>query len=601
MNSIKRLLPYLAPHKTRFLQASVIMVCVALVNGLSVWLLKPAVDFVFINADIKKLKLLVAAIPLVFLLKMVLQYTQSYLMSWLGQRITQRIREDLFRHMHELSMDFFWKRKSGEILSRLTNDLGNLASGLHFVPLYLVRDSLTVVVLVCVMFYIYWQFALIAIIAIPLAAMVLAVLGRKLRSASRQSQEIMGEIYHRFQESLQGMLVVKAFNYEAGAIRKFNRENDLFFEQMMRYFRATALSGPLMEFLGSLLLACIIYQAGWAIFRKRMTTGDFFTFLGSFFAAYQPIKNLSQLNSTLQMALAGADRIFNILEETPTVRESPRPVLFKSLRQGITLENVSFKYPERDAWALRNVDLHIKPGEILGVAGPSGSGKTTLVHLLLRLFDPTEGRILLDGTDLREFSLSSVRAHVGLVTQDTVLFNDTVYGNIALSKPGAPTEQVRSALEVADASAFVDAMPEGGETQLGDRGLRLSGGQRQRLAIARAVIKEPAILVLDEATSNLDSASEKGVQQALERIYKGRTVVLIAHRLSTLQNADRIAVFHRGELVESGRHAALVAKGGVYATLFKFQQLGAEALEPAASPAPAAPDEPAADGAVVQQ
>ncbi|MBI4679070.1 MAG: ABC transporter ATP-binding protein [Elusimicrobia bacterium] len=599
MDSIKRLLPYLAPHKTRFLQACCAMLGVALTNGLSVWLLKPAVDFVFIKADVQMLKLLVAAIPLVFLLKMVLQYMQSYLMSWLGQRITQRIREDLFRHMHELSMDFFWKRKSGEILSRLTNDLGNLASGLHFVPLYMVRDSLTVVVLIFVMFYIYWQFALIAIIAIPLAGAVLTVLGRKLRSASRQSQEIMGEIYHRFQESLQGMLVVKAFNYESGAIHKFGRENDLFFDQMMRYFRATALSGPLMEFLGSLLLACIVYQAGWAIFRHRMTTGDFFTFLGSFFAAYQPIKNLSQLNSTLQMALSAADRIFSILEEKPTVRESPRPVLFKTLRFGITLENVSFRYPERDQWALRNVDLHVKPGEILGVAGPSGSGKTTLVHLLLRLFDPTEGRILLDGADLRDFSVSSLRDHVGLVTQDTVLFNDTVYGNIALSKPGAPVEVVRRALEVADAAAFVDQMPQGGETQLGDRGLRLSGGQRQRLAIARAVIKEPSILVLDEATSNLDSASEKVVQQAMERLYKGRTVVLIAHRLSTLQNADRIAVLHRGELVESGRHSALVAKGGVYATLYKFQQLGAEqpaaaAEGPGSSPEAALRSEPAA-------
>ncbi|MBI5209084.1 MAG: ABC transporter ATP-binding protein [Elusimicrobia bacterium] len=595
MNSLARLAPYVLPHRTRFLQACCAMLGVALLNGLSVWLLKPAVDYVFISKETATLKLLVAAIPLAFFLKMVIQYTQSYLMSWLGQRITQRIREDLFRHMHELSMDFFWKRKSGEILSRLTNDLNNLASGLQFVPLYLIRDSLTVVVLLFVMFYIYWQFALIAIIAIPLAGGVLTVLGKKLRSASRQSQEIMGEIYHRFQESLQGMLVVKAFNYESGAIQKFNRENDLFFEQMMRYFRATALSGPLMEFLGSLLLACIVYQAGWAIFRNRMTPGDFFTFLGSFFAAYQPIKNLSQLNATLQMALSASDRIFSILEEKPTVRENPKPVLFRSLRQGITLENVSFRYPERDTWALRNVDLHIRPGEIVGVAGPSGSGKTTLVHLLLRLFDPTEGRILLDGTDLREFGLSSVREHVGMVTQDTVLFNDTVYGNVGLSKPGASTREIRQALEVADALSFVEQMPLAGETQLGERGTRLSGGQRQRLAIARAVIKEPPILILDEATSNLDSASEKGVQQALERLYKGRTVILIAHRLSTLQNADRIAVFHRGELVETGRHSALVQKGGVYATLFKFQQLGAG--DGASAPgAPAAEGETAADG-----
>lgn len=573
MDNIRRLKPYLLPHRGRFIQACFVMLGVALLNGASVWVLKPAVDYVFVSKDPQMLYGIVALIPTIFFLKMILTYVQSYLMSYLGQRITQQLREDLFRHMHELSMDFFWKSKSGEILSRLTNDLKNLQDGLHFVPLYLVRDTLTVIVLLAVMFFINWRFAVIALIAIPMAGGVLAVLGKKLRSASKKSQEIMGEIYHRFQESLQGMLVVKAFNYEEGAIQKFQEENASLFDQMMRYFRATALSGPLMEFLGSLILSAIVFQAGKSIIQGQMTTGAFFTFLGSFFAAYAPIKNLSQLNSTLQMALSGADRIFSILDEKPTVFEKPNPIIFKSLGQGIELENVSFRYPERDAWALKNVSLKIAPGETIGVAGPSGSGKTTLVHLLLRLFDPTEGRILVDGKDLRDYSISSLRNHLGLVTQDTVLFNDTIYGNIALSKKGASRADIAQALEVADAASFVQSMPLGGDTPLGDRGSRLSGGQRQRIAIARAVLKNPSILIFDEATSNLDATSERSVQKALESLSKGRTVLMIAHRLSTLQAADRIVVFNQGEVLESGRHAELLAKGGVYSTLYKFQQL----------------------------
>lgn len=584
MNNVRRLWPYLAPHSTRFLQACLVMLGVATLNSLSVWLLQPIVDHVLVSKQTELLYGLVLLIPTVFFLKMVLTYIQSYLMSWLGQRITQQLREDLFRHLHELSMDYFWKRKSGEILSRLTNDLRNLQDGLHFAPLYIVRDTLTVVGLLIVMFYLNWKFAMTALIAIPLAGAVLAVLGKKLRAASSKSQEIMGEIYHRFQESLQGMLVVKAYSYEQGAIRKFSEENASLFDQMMRYFRATALSGPLMEFLGSLILAAIVFQAGRAIIRSEMSTGAFFTFLGAFFAAYAPIKNLSQLNSTLQMALSGADRIFQVLDEKPSVPENPKPKAFSGLKVGIEFQNVSFRYPERDTWALRGINLKIAAGEVLGVAGPSGSGKTTLVHLLLRLFDPNEGRILIDGVDLRDYSTQALRRQLGLVTQDTVLFNDSVGGNIALSKPGATDEDIKRALQVADALDFVSELSEGTNTALGDRGLRLSGGQRQRIAIARAVLREPSLLILDEATSNLDTASEKSVQAALERLYKGRTVILIAHRLSTLQSADRIAVFHRGELVESGRHAQLLTQGGVYATLFKFQQLEPPEL-PASAPA----------------
>lgn len=578
MTAFERLKPYLRPHLGRCLQACLVMIAVAALNGATVWVVKPAVDYVFVNKNEAMLWGVVVLIPVVFFLKMVFTYTQSYLMAWLGQKVTQELREDLFRHLHDLSMDFYWKSRSGDVLSRLTSDLTRVGDALQFVPLYIVRDTMTVTVLLCVMFYIHWQFALTALIAIPIAGAVLGILGRKLRQAGRRSQEITGEIYHRFQESLQGMLVVKAFNYEEGAIAKFRQENDSLFSQMMRYFRATALSGPLMEFMGSLIMAAVVYQGGREIIGGRMTPGSFFTFLGSFFAAYGPIKNLAQLNASLQLGLASAERIFQVMDEKPSVADKPGSPAFVRLEKALVLDDVSFKYPSRDLWTLRRVSLTIKPGEVVAVAGPSGSGKTTLVHLLLRLFDPQEGALRIDGKDLRDYKLDSLRAHIGLVTQDTILFNETVAGNVSIGKPGASLDEVKKALEVADALDFVMKMPKGIDTPLGERGLQLSGGQRQRIAIARAVLKNPALLILDEATSNLDAGSERSVQDALERLFPGRTVLIIAHRLATLKKADRIVVLHHGEVKESGTHSELLSLGGVYSTLYKFQQ-----LEPAAA------------------
>ena len=573
--ALKRLARYVAPHRTRLIQACGVMVVVAALNGAMVKVLGPVTNSLFVGSTPEELRRVALAIPVIFFFKLVFQYTQSYLMSWLGQRVTQEIREDLFKHLHELSMDFFWKSKGGEVLARLTNDMNALQSALQFVPLYAIRDSLTVVVVLIVMVWTNPKFAAIALIAIPMAGGVLGVLGRKLRASGRRGQEIMGELYHRFQESLQGMLVVKSFNYEQGAIAKFRLENDEFFHQMMRYFRATALSGPLMEFLGSLIMAAIVWLGGRQIGAGTMTPAQFAVFLGCFFMAYGPIKNLAQMNSTLQLGLAAAERIFSILDETPSVVEPKSPKPMPSLTQGIVFEHVSFRYPSRETWALKDVSLTVKPGEIVALAGPSGSGKTTFVHLLLRLFDPTEGRITIDGVDLRELSTHDLRARVGLVSQETILFNDSVLGNVAVGREGATREQVQHALSVADAADFVASLQAGVDTPLGDRGARLSGGQRQRLAIARAVLKDPKLLILDEATSNLDTGSERAVQNALERLYPGRTVLMIAHRLSTVQKADRIVVLRHGRIEESGSHSELLAKNGVYATLHRYQQLEA--------------------------
>lgn len=572
---MKRLIPYLRPYRIRFFCALGAMAILAVFQGIFVYLLKPMVDEIFVAKRFEMLWVALWVVPAVFAVKTAAAYTQNYLMSYLGQRAVQDIRDELFSHLHRLGLEFFWKHRSGDILSRVTNDLTALQSCLQFAPLYLVRDSLTVIVMVFVLFYLHWKFALLSLLGVPLVGVIFVRFGRKMRSASKESQALMGSLYHRFYESLQGMLVVKAFGYEEGSLKKFRQENQSFFNETMRYLRATALAGPLTEMLGGLLLTLLLLYGGYEAIHGRLTAGSFFAFLGSFMAAYMPMKNLAGLNATLQMGASSAGRIFQILDENPTIQESLHPVFFEGLKDRIELKGVSFRYPAREVPALNRLDLTIPKGQVLAVVGPSGAGKTTLVHLLLRLYDPAEGGIFLDGTDLKDFDLKSLRGRIGLVTQDTVLFNDTVWGNVTLGRQAEPAE-VEAACRAADADSFIRDLPQQYETPLGDRGARLSGGQRQRLAIARALLKNPSLLILDEATSNLDTASEKSVQQALEKSMQGRTVLIIAHRLSTVQSADRILVLSSGHLTESGTHRELLAQKGLYCRLYEMQRLEPE-------------------------
>ena len=576
MKNLRRLAAYAAPWKKRFFIAAVFMAVVAALNGATVWLLKPTVDRVFLNKDVKTLHLLLVLIPGVFLLKLVSTYTQNYFMRYVAQRSIQAIREELFRHLHRLSINYSWKSKSGDIISRITNDLARLESGLQDIPLYLIRDGLTVVALVGVMIWINWRFALGALVAGPMVVTVLVVLGRKLRASSRRAQSLTGEIAHRFQESLHGMLVVKAFNYEEFAIQRFLKDNDSLFQQMMRYQRANALGGPLMEFLGSLVITGLVYVGGARIISGAMTPGAFSTFLASFFAAYQPIKNIANMNANYQMSLAAAERVFAVLDEKPAIVEKPGALRLDHRAVGVSFENVFYRYPGKERWALEGLSLEIASGETVAIAGSSGSGKTTLVQLLLRLFDPQDGHVLVDGRDIRDYSLYSLRQAIGLVNQETILFNGTVMENILVGNPHASRADVERALDLADAKIFVSELPYGLDTQLGERGQGLSGGQRQRLALARALVKNPPILVLDEATAHLDSESERSVQAALERVLPGRSSIVVAHRLSTLQSASRIVALRHGRVAETGSHAELLSRGGVYATLYKIQQLEPE-------------------------
>jgi len=568
---VRALLQYLKPHKVRLAQAAVSMIVLAVIKNAVIYISGPVIKGVFMDKNMDLLRMIVIGLPFLFVLRMMVEYTNAYLMSWIGQRVVQKVREDLFAHIHRLSLEFYWRKRSSDVMSRVINDLNNVQSTVQFIPLYGIRDVLTVVACVGLLFYLNWGLALIAVIVLPLIGALLGVLGKKMRKASAESNVIVGEISHKFQESLQGITVVKAFNYEEQAIARFKVSNDAYFAKMMRYLRATAMSGPVMEFISGLVLLAIIYLSGKAIFAGTMTVENFFSFLAAYVTAYVPLKNIGNLNSKLQQGMASWERIYQILEETPAVVIKQETRNIDQLDGKIEFRDVSYKYPSRDTQVLQKLSFKINPGEVAAFVGPSGSGKTTIIHLLLRFFDPVTGKVEIDGHDMLDLDTTDLRAHMGLVTQDTILFDDTVLGNIKIGMPGATMAEVIEAAKAADAHAFIEAMPQGYDTVLGERGVKLSGGQRQRLAIARAIIKKPKILLLDEATSNLDTASEQAVQGAIERILGGRTVVMVAHRLSTVKNADKIFVLKRGELAEAGTHEELLALGGVYKGLYDAQ------------------------------
>ena len=580
MSASRRFGRYLRPYLGRFAWACLAMTVVSAFNGLSILLLKPIVDQVFIGRDVGMLWLAVVGVPLLVILKSVASYAQNYLMSWIGQKVTQQIREDLFRHLHDLPLEYYSGRKGADVLSRVNGDLTLVQAALTTLPVYAIRDSLTVLFLLAALFKLDWRFAGLALLGSPLSLGALYVLSRKTREASRQAQIAVDRLHHRFQESVQGMLVIKAYNYEPGATEKFQEENAAFFEPMMRYLRATALMTPMLEVGASVIVAAIIFYGGREVMAGRMTPGAFFAFLGGMTAAYAPVKNLARTNADAQRAWTGVERLFLVLDEKAASSKRRKPD-FPGLKSGIRLEAAGFRYPGARAWALRGLELEIPRGARVALVGPSGCGKSTLARMLLRLHDPSEGRMLLDGADARGFDPASVRARAGLVTAESSLFNETVFQNVALGRAVATLSEVERACRAVGAAEFVEALPEGYQTMLGEWGFSLSAGQRQKLALARVLLRDPELVVLDEATAHLDGPAEKEVLAALEKVLAGRTVVTIAHQLRPVIQADRIAVLSGGAVVEEGTHAALMSARGLYRRLFDLEDAARPAPEPA--------------------
>ena len=568
----RRLLPYFRPHKYRLLLSLLAMACVAALTAGSMWILKQVIDRALMSGDMATLRDVVLLLIVMYFMKAVLSYVHDFVTAYIGNAIVRRLRDEAYSNIHALSLDFYTKTDSARVIARLTNDGQLVQNALTKIPVMIVRDGLTVIGLTGFLFYLHWRFALIAFTLLPLSGLLIARFGKSLRKTSRQGQAKMSDLYTLIQETIVGAPVVKAFQREDYERERFQRENQTYFEIYMKNARVESLSSPVMEVVGALGMGVILWFGGKDVVDHVWTTGAFFAFIGSALSLYQPVKNFSRSNATLQLAFSGAERMFQLMDERPTVVERPGAMELPAFSEKIEFDRVGFSYqPERVV--LDGVNITVRRGEIVALVGPSGSGKTTLSALLLRFYDPLTGAVRVDGRDIREVTFQSLRKQIGLVTQETLLFNDTIRANIAYARAGATEEEIINAAKAANAWEFIQDKPAGLDTMIGERGILLSGGQKQRLAIARAILKNPPILVLDEATSALDAQSERLVQEAVERLMKNRTVIVIAHRLATVKSAHRIVVMEHGKVAETGTHAELLATNGIYRHLYELQIL----------------------------
>ncbi len=563
------MLQFIKPYWTRLAGAMVCMLFVSAATSATAYLVKPVLDDIFFQRDLDRLKLLPLVIVGLFVFKGIFDYGQAYLMSYVGQRIIADLREKIYNHLQSLSLSFFTRNPTGVLMSRITNDVTLIQGAVTDAVTGLLKDFFTIIGLVGVIFYTDWKLAIAAVVVFPLAIYPIVNFGRKLRSYSARSQTTMGDISTILLETISGSRIVKAFNMEDYERKRFAKENRRLLGIIMKSVRVRAISHPLMETLGGLGIAFIVFYGGYNVIKGVSTPGTFFSFLAALLMLYEPVKRLSGVNNAIQQGLAAASRIFEVLDTVPEIRSKPGAKVLSSVPKGIEYQNVSFKYEED--WVLKNINFHIKAGEMVAFVGASGGGKTTLVNLLPRFYDVSSGRVLIDGWDIRDVTVGSLRGMIGIVTQQTILFNDTVKNNIAYGKIDQPFEEIVKAAQAAYAHGFIQNLPRGYDTIIGEQGVKLSGGERQRISIARALLKNAPILILDEATSSLDSESEIEVQKALEFLMQGRTTLVIAHRLSTIRKADRIVVINNGIIVEEGTHEELLEKEGEYRRLYLLQ------------------------------
>ena len=569
MDIFKRLLHLARPHVPKFILAMLCMLVVGVTTSALAFLVKPALDDIFLNKNTDTLIWIPIAVVVIYLLKGVCSYSQTILMSFIGQRIVADLRNNLYKQIQMQSLSFFTKNPTGILMSRITNDVGYVQGAVSEAVTSLLKDSFTLIGLVFVIFYRDWQLAIIAMFVFPLTIYPISKFGKKMRSIATRTQVTMGSLTTLLQETIAGTRIVKAFSMEDYENQRFGRENEHLFTLALKSVSVTAISSPFMEFLGGIGIAMIIFYGGYQVIKDVSTPGTFFSFLTALIMLYEPVKRLTNVNNTIQQGIAGAKRVFSIIDIAPDIRNNANAVPLPKISQGIDIQNVTFRYEETPV--LKNINLSIKSGEVVAFVGMSGGGKTTLVNLILRFYDVTEGRILIDGYDIRDVTIESLRGQIGIVTQQTILFNDTVRNNIAYGDIEKTDEDIIRAAKAANAHDFITNLTNGYDTIIGEQGTKLSGGERQRISIARALLKDAPILILDEATSSLDTEAEIEVQDALEALMKGRTTLIIAHRLSTIRNADRIIVLAKGKIVEEGTHESLLNKRGEYYKFYNMQ------------------------------
>jgi ATP-binding cassette, subfamily B, bacterial MsbA len=582
VNPLTRLFGYARPYRGRLAAALTAMLFYAAASAAVAWLIKPLLDEVIkpqTEALLQSRQVLIEwslAVLAAYALKGLGAYLSTFLMTDIGQRVVRDLRDRLFRHILDQSAGFFSHHSSGRLMSHITNDVNQVQQAVSETVGDLTREGLSLVGFAGLLFFLDWRLALVAVTGAPVVIYPLVKFGKRIRSTTRRSQEQLEHLSHVTAEAFTGHRIVKAFGAEGHEETRFRGASQRLYRTNLKVTSTVSVLPPMMELLGGLAVVALIWYGSREIALGTLTTGEFGAFIAAAFMMYGPTKKLSRVNASLQQAIAASERIFRLLDEHSEVKERPGAVPLDGLKRDIEFRGVGFAYDDgAGKQILRDVSFTVRVGQMVAIVGLSGAGKTTLVNLIPRFYDVTSGAILIDGVDIRDVTLKSLRAQVGMVTQETVLFDDTVGANIAYGSPNATREDIEQAARAAHAHDFISAMPARYETRIGERGQKLSGGQRQRLAIARALLKNSPILILDEATSSLDAQSELLVQGALQNLMRNRTSFVIAHRLSTVRRADAIVVLERGRIAEVGRHDELLARPtSVYAKLYAMQLSG---------------------------
>jgi len=565
----KEILSLIKDSRVRLFVSAVCSALVAAMTAATAYLVKPAVEKIFEQKDSQMLVLIPVVIVAVFAIKGIAAYGSGYLLSYVGQDIIRRMRNRLYNHIQDLPLAFFQREKTGDLMSRITNDVAIISSMFSSAVTGSIRDGFTIIGLMAVTFVQIPELAVFTFIIFPIAGYPLFYFGRKIRRVRRGVQEAWADLNAFLHETLTGAKIIKAFSMEDHERNRFEQKSRRIFRLEMKENKVREMSSPLMEILGGLGIGFILWYGGRHVIAGTYSFGTFMSFLTAVGLMYQPLKKISRLNNAVQRGMAAIERIYDILERTSDVIETDSPIPIRNGAHRISFADVSFKY-DRDL-VLKNINLEAEIGEIIALVGMSGGGKTSLVNLIPRFYDPSPGAVLIDGVDIRQISIATLRSQIAIVTQEPILFNDTVRNNIAYGRADASEQQIVAAAKSAYAYEFIRGFPEEFDTSIGELGGRLSGGQKQRICIARALVKDAPILILDEATSSLDSEAEILVQKALGNLMKGRTTFVIAHRLSTIGNADRIIVLADGRIVEEGRHEQLMALEREYYKLYQMQ------------------------------
>ena len=575
MESFLRLLRLAKPYSLRLALAMLCMILAGAAQSSTALLFKPLLDGFYLKEKVYGITpdmlkwVLPLAVVCIFSLKAVCNYVQTVIMSFIGMKIVADLRNKLYEQIQKQSLSFFTQHPTGVLMSRITNDVNTVQSASSEAITSIIKDSFNLIFSICVIFYTDWKLAFISMIVFPVTIYPISRFGKKIRKVTTASQITMGTLTSLLQETISGTRIVKAFCMEKYENKRFAAENEQLLELSFKAVTVNAIASPLMDFLAGFGVAGIIVYANHQISHGYSTPGDFAVFLAAALMLYEPIKRLTNVNNNIQQGIAGAERIFSIIDLTPDIEDKPNAIILPPIAKKIDIENVTFCYEQTPV--LKNINLAIKAGEVVAFVGMSGGGKTSLVNLIPRFYDVTSGRIFIDGHDIRDVTIQSLRGQMAIVTQQTILFNDTVRNNIAYGDIDRTEDEIVSAAKAANAHDFIMKLPNGYDGNIGELGTKLSGGEKQRISIARALLKNAPILILDEATSSLDTEAEIEVQDALDNLMKGRTTLVIAHRLSTIRNADRIIALVNGQIIEEGNHETLMEKKGEYFRLYNLQ------------------------------